>query len=32
VAGLLDGSPLTGLLGDLRTLLNQTLGALYLDV
>lgn len=32
VAGLLDGSPLTGLLGQLRTLLNQILGLLNLGV
>lgn len=32
VAGLLDGSPLAGLLGQLRTLLNQILGLLNLGV
>ena len=32
VAGLLDGSPLGGLLGQLRTLLNQILGLLNLGV
>jgi hypothetical protein len=32
VAGLLDGSPLAGLLGQLQTLLNQILGALNLGV
>ena len=32
VAGLLDGSPLAGLLGQLGTLLNQILGALNLGV
>lgn len=32
VAGLLDGGPLAGLLGQLRTLLNQILGALNLGV
>lgn len=32
VAGLLDGGPLAGLLGQLQTLLNQILGALNLGV
>lgn len=32
VAGLLDGTPLAGLLGQLQTLLNQILGALNLGV
>lgn len=32
VAGLLDGGPLAGLLGQLRTLLNQILGALNLGI
>lgn len=32
VAGLLDGTPLAGLLGQLRTLLNQILGLLNLGV
>jgi hypothetical protein len=32
VAGLLDGGPLAGLLGQLRTLLNQILGLLNLGV
>ena len=32
VAGLLDGSPLAGLLGQLRTLLNQILAALNLGL
>lgn len=32
VAGLLDGGPLAGLLGQLRTLLNRILGALNLGV
>jgi hypothetical protein len=32
VVGLLDGSPLAGLLGQLRTLLNQILGLLNLGV
>jgi hypothetical protein len=32
VAGLLDGGPLAGLLGQLRNLLNQILGALNLGV
>lgn len=32
VAGLLDGSPLAGLLGQLRNLLNQILGLLNLGV
>lgn len=32
VAGLLDGSPLAGLLGQLQTLLNQILGLLNLGV
>jgi hypothetical protein len=32
VAGLLDGSPLGGLLGQLTTLLNQILGQLGLGV
>jgi len=32
VAGLLDGTPLAGLLGQLQTLLNQILGALNLGL
>ena len=32
VAGLLDGGPLAGLLGQLQTLLNQILAALNLGV